>query len=80
MKVLFLLIQKKPTDVGVEKALDSREKKILQVVNLSPSESWIEKLVHVHPMRQITYASIIQVSVFFCMLGAFQVNTWIFST
>ena len=64
--------------MGVEKALDS--KKVLQAVNLSPSESWIEKLTQIHPMRQITYASIIQVSVFFCMLGGFQVNQWIFST
>ena len=56
------------------------DKKILQVVNLSPSESWIEKLVEVHPMKQITYASIIQVSVFFGMLGMFQMNQWIFST
>ena len=54
------------------------EKKILQVVNLSPSESWVEKLTQVHPMKQIFWASIIQVSVFFCMLGAFQVNSWIF--
>jgi len=74
---LYLSIQKKPTDVGVELALDS--KKVLQAVNLSPSESWIEKLVHIHPMKQITYASIIQVSVFFGMLGMFQVNSWIFS-
>lgn len=55
------------------------EKKILQAVNLSPSEEWIEKLPEVHPMRQIFWASIIQVSVFFCMLGAFQINSWIFS-
>ena len=38
------------------------QEKILQVVNLSPSESWIEKLVEVHPMRQIFWASIIQIS------------------
>lgn len=74
---MYLSIQKKPTDVGVELALDS--KKILQAVNLSPSESWIEKLPRVHPMKQITYASIIQVTVFFGMLGMFQVNSWIFS-
>lgn len=74
---MYLSIQKKPTDVGVELALDS--KKVLQAVNLSPSESWIEKLTHIHPMKQITYASIIQVSVFFGMLGMFQVNQWIFS-
>lgn len=55
------------------------EKKILQVVNLSPSESWVEKLSEVHPMKQIFWASIIQVTVFFGMLGMFQVNQWIFS-
>ena len=63
--------------MGVEKALDS--KKVLQAVNLSPSESIVEKLTEMHPMRQITYASIIQVSVFFGMLGMFQINSWIFS-
>ena len=26
------------------------DKKVLQAVNLSPSESWIEKLTEVHPM------------------------------
>ena len=55
------------------------DKKVLQVVNLAPSESWIEKLVEVHPMKQITYAAIVQVVVFLSMLGAFQINTWIFS-
>lgn len=54
------------------------EKKILQVVNLSPSESWIEKLTHIHPMKQIIWASIIQVTMFFSMLGMFQINSWIF--
>ena len=50
------------------------DRKILQVVNLSPSESWIEKIVEVHPMKQITVASIIQVSVFGFMLLAFWIN------
>ena len=40
-------------------------KKILQAVNLAPSETWIEKIVDVHPMKQITIASIVQV----CVLG-----------
>jgi len=69
---LFLSIQKKPTDVGVEKALDS--KKVLQVVNLSPSESWIEKIVHIHPMRQIAYASVVQLVVFGGMFGCMAIN------
>lgn len=47
------------------------EKKILQVVNMSPSEAWIEKLHDVHPMKQVAVASVIQVSVFGLMLLAF---------
>ena len=53
-------------------------KKILQVVNLSPSESWIERIVDVHPMKQIAIASVIQVVVFGFMLGAFWINSKIF--
>jgi len=48
-----------------------KDKKLLQVVNLSPSEDWIERLVEVHPMKQITYAAIIQVCVFGFMLFSF---------
>lgn len=55
--------------MGVEKVLDS--KKVLQAVNLSPSESIVEKLTEIHPMKQVFWASIIQVSVFFGMLGSF---------
>lgn len=49
-----------------------KKEKILQVVNLAPSESWVEKLTEIHPMRQIAYATIIQALVFFGMLGAFK--------
>ena len=56
------------------KTKEKIDKKILQVVNLSPSESWIEKIVDIHPMKQITVASIIQVSVFGLMLFAFWIN------
>ena len=48
-----------------------KEEKILQIVNLSPSEDWVEKIVEVHPMKQITYASILQVVVFGFMLLSF---------
>lgn len=48
-----------------------KEEKLLQVVNLSPSESWIEKLTEVHPMKQIFWASIIQACVFGFMLLSF---------
>jgi len=50
------------------------DKKILQIVNLSPSESWLEKIVDIHPMRQIAYASIIQLVVFGGMFGCMAVN------
>lgn len=49
----------------------SLEKKALQVVNLSPSEAWVEKLHDVHPMKQVAVASVIQVCVFGFMLFAF---------
>ena len=49
------------------------DKKALQAVNFSPSESWIEKLTEVHPMKQVAWASVIQVSVFGFMLAAFWV-------
>lgn len=49
----------------------STEEKALQIVNLSPSESALEKLVEMHPMRQVAWASVIQVCVFGFMLLAF---------
>ena len=48
-----------------------KEKKLLQVVNLAPSESWLENITEIHPMKQITYASILQVVVFGFMLLSF---------
>ena len=48
-----------------------KEEKILQIVNLSPSEAWVEKIVEIHPMRQIFWASIIQACVFGFMLFSF---------
>ena len=47
------------------------EEKILQVVNLSPDESFIEKLTDIHPMTQIAYATVLQVVVFGLMLLSF---------
>lgn len=56
----------------------SLEKKALQVVNLSPSESWVEKLHDVHPMKQIAVASVIQVCVFgFMLLSFFIINQFV---
>jgi len=51
----------------------STEQKILQVANLSPSESWIESIVETHPMKQIFVMSIVQVVVFGLMLASFGV-------
>jgi hypothetical protein len=56
----------------------SLEKKALQVVNLSPSESWVEKLHDVHPMKQVAVASVIQVCVFgFMILSFFIINQFV---
>jgi len=49
----------------------SLERKTLQVVNLSPDESVIEKIVEVHPMKQVAIMSVVQVLVFGFMLLAF---------
>ena len=49
------------------------ERTALQIVNPSPSESSIEKLVEMHPMRQVFWASIIQISVFGFMLLSFYI-------
>jgi len=55
-----------------------KEKKILQVVNLAPSESMVEKLVEIHPMRQVFWASVIQVCVFgFMMLSFFLIDLFV---
>lgn len=48
-----------------------KTEKVLQIVNLAPSEDLVERLVEVHPMKQIFVASIIQVLVFGLMLAAF---------
>lgn len=50
-------------------------KKALQIVNLSPpvDESFFDKLKNVHPMKQITYAAIIQIAVFGFMLLMFKI-------
>ncbi len=45
------------------------EEKLLQVANLSPDEDWIEKIVDVHPMKQVAIMSVLQVFMFFFMLG-----------
>jgi len=48
-----------------------KEEKLLQVANLSPSEDWIEKIVEIHPMRQVVIMSLVQVGVFGLMFFCF---------
>ena len=48
-----------------------KQEKLLQVVNLSPSESMLEKIVEVHPMKQIFWMAVVQVCVFGFMLLSF---------
>jgi len=47
----------------------TKEEKLLQVANLSPDEAWIERIVDVHPMKQVAIMTVVQVLVFFFMLG-----------
>ena len=47
------------------------EEKLLQVANLSPSEDMIEKIVDVHPMKQVAIMSVVQVGMFGFMLLSF---------
>ena len=49
-----------------------KEEKLLQVANLSPSEDMIEKIVDVHPMKQVAIMSVVQVGMFGFMLLSFS--------
>ena len=40
-----------------------KEEKVLQIINLSPNETWVEKVVEVHPMKQIAVMSVVQILV-----------------
>ena len=48
------------------------EEKLLQVANLSPDIEWIDRIEQVHPMKQITIMSLVQVGVFGFMLLSFS--------
>ena len=50
------------------------EEKLLQVANLSPDEVWVEKIVDVHPMKQVAIMTIVQAVMFFGMLGIMGVT------
>jgi len=54
------------------------EKKILQAANLAPSEDMLEKIVEVHPMKQIAIMSVVQVLVFgFMLLCFWMINLYL---
>lgn len=55
--------------------MNDLNKKLLQAANLSPivDDEFFERLVNMHPMRQIIYASILQFVVFASMFGMFGV-------
>ena len=55
----------------MQRKADKMHRKALQMINLSPSESWLEKLVEIHPIRQVAWTTVIQVSVFGFMLLSF---------
>ena len=57
-----------------------KEEKLLQIVNLSPSEEWMERIVEIHPMRQIFWATIVQVLVFGFMMLAFSLINFFLKT
>lgn len=50
----------------------SIEEKILQAANLAPSESALEKIVEVHPMKQVAIMTVVQVLVFGFMIISFS--------
>ena len=53
------------------------DKKILQAVNLSPNESVVEKIVDVHPMKQVVIMSVVQIAVFgFMLLSFWFIGLW----
>lgn len=54
-----------------QRKADKIQKKTLQIINLAPSEDWIETIVKVHPMRQVFWMTIVQLCVFGFMLLSF---------
>lgn len=52
---------------------DLNTNKILQAINLSPplDENFFDKLEKMHPMKQIVYATVLQVVVFGSMMLSF---------
>jgi len=54
------------------------EKKVLQIVNLSPDVSVLDMIEEVHPMKQIAVMSVVQVLVFgFMLLSFWLINLYL---
>ena len=54
-----------------------KEEKLLQIANLSPSEAWVERIVEVHPMKQVAIMSVVQVCMFgFMLLCFWGIGLW----
>ncbi len=47
--------------------MNKTEKKLLQVANLAPSEDMLEKIVEIHPMKQVAVMSVVQIVVLMFM-------------
>ena len=47
--------------------MNKTEKKLLQVANLAPSEDMLEKIVKIHPMKQVAVMSVVQIVVLMFM-------------
>tara|TARA_B100001059_G_C17591922_1_gene455075 strand:+ start:45 stop:224 length:180 start_codon:yes stop_codon:yes gene_type:complete len=47
--------------------VNKTEKKLLQVANLAPSEDMLEKIVEIHPMKQVAVMSVVQIVVLMFM-------------
>ena len=47
--------------------MNKTEKKLLQVANLAPSEDMLEKIVEIHPMKQVAVMSVVQMVVLIFM-------------
>ena len=71
------IMKQKPTHrewmKNKEKHKQNERRKIITSCKLSPSEEMIEKIVDVHPMKQVAIMSLVQVGMFGFMLFSFFV-------
>ena len=63
MQTSFTTKYKLKYDTPLETRMKSTEEKLLMVANLSPDVDWIDRIEQVHPMKQVTIMSLVQVGV-----------------